>query len=447
MVKQKVLLLNPPGQYVREECALGARPTKYLPCQIFLAGSYLLKLGKDVVVIDAQTQKIPDFSDFDIVVVWVSLFDSFYSDIEYLRKAKEQGRITIIILNDQYGVEMEVMQRYSFIDYLVLLYEREIVLGKIIDSIENSTKVHFPGVIYRNPELVSTGPMHFLPNLDHLPSHVELLKKLPLEKYGVATVTTGKGCPMVCTFCYYSQSGCRKRQIPDLIRELKVLSAVKEIEFHDLNMTANLKWTNEFLDALIESGNKKEWFTDVRADVVSLELMSKFKKAGCRSVMIGVESINKDILEKVKKRTNPEMIENAIKTIQKAGLLADTSWIIGFPWDSEETMQEMYDFLKKLHTVSFGISYMMPIKGTKLYEDFKAEGIIQNDITFEDYVNARFDVPMYPTKYLSREDLIRWNKKFQRLRFSPKYMTKYVSEGRFSVGQIGNYVRKFCRSR
>ena len=68
----------------------------------------------------------------------------------------------------------------------------------------------------------------------------------------------------------------------------------------------------------------------------------------------------------------------------------------------------------------------MPIKGTPLYEDYKELGLIKKDLSYQDYINARFDIPVSNTLHLSKKELARWFKKIQRLRFRSMYILKYI---------------------
>ncbi|MGC8851472.1 MAG: B12-binding domain-containing radical SAM protein, partial [Candidatus Micrarchaeia archaeon] len=306
----KTLLYNPPG-FMREECCISEIPVKIIPSQIFLAGAYLQKQGFDVDVVDGQTQK-EEFNDYDVVVVWVALFDGFYKDIEYLKKAKELGKKTVMVLNDPIeGMEKEAMERFDFIDVAVRLNEREVTLGKVLQAVQKGVILDFPGVMWREgKKIVDNGVSPFLPNLHHLGSCSQLLEKLPLKSYESAFIITGRGCPFQCTFCEYRQSGVRKRRIEDILSEFAVLDGKIERVFAlDLNMPADKKWTNEFLEKMKESKFKVKWQTDARAGDCTIELLKKFKDAGCTNMVIGVESLDDGILEKIRKGTNVAMIK------------------------------------------------------------------------------------------------------------------------------------------
>ena len=428
----KILLLNQEG-YQREECCTGKIMLKILPSQIFLAGAYLRKNGKDVTVVDVQTQKFPDLSKFDVIVVWVSTLGGYYSDLKALEKAKELGKKTILILNDPFGVELDVMEKNSFIDVCIRLYEREIVLDKVISYLEKNKEFDFPGVIYRKNKLIDTSVMPFLKDLTHLGSCREFLEELDLSKYDEAFITTGRGCVMNCTFCQYPRTSVRKRKIKDIIDETEIISSkIKNYNFLDLDMCTDLVWTNKFLDEMIKRRFGGNWVTDMRSEQAKPELLKKYNKAGCNRLLVGVESLDDFILEKINKKISKKVTEEGILTILKAKINPITSLMIGFPWDSNKTLKKTENFLKKMSISLYGVSYVVPIKGTVLYNDFRKLGLLKKDLEVEDYVNAS-EYPIAPTLYLSKEDIIGWNKRLQKLRFNPVYLTNYILKNGFKL--------------
>ena len=442
-MKSKILLLNQKGCQ-REECCTGSISMNVLPSQIILATAFLNKKGKDATFIDTQTQNFPNLSEFDIVVVWVSTLDGYYEDIKALKKAKELGKKTILVLNDHYDVEEEVMEKNPFIDACVRLFEREIVLDKMISYWqENKKEFDFPGVIYRkNGKLVNTGTMPFLKDLSHLGSAREVLKGLKLSSYDEAFITTGRGCPLQCTFCQYPQTSARKRNIKDIMSEASLItSEIDYYNYSDLNLCANMGWANEFLKELTVQNFNGGWVADMRADQAKPELLGRFKKAGCSRILIGIESLDNFILEKIKKRTNKALIESSIKNILKAKINPITSLMVGFPWDSNETLKKSEDFLKKMSISLFGISYVVPIKGTVVYSDFRKLGLIKNDLGVDDYVHS-MDYPVAPTLYLSKEEVVDWSKRLQKVRFNPQYMANYVMKNGFKVRYINSFFKR-----
>jgi len=443
----KTLVLNQKN-YQREECCTGKINYKLLPSQIILAANYLKENNKDVVFIDEQIQKVPDLNEFDIIVTWISILNGFFEDIKILKKAKEMGKKTIAVLNDPHGIELEVMQEFKFIDICIRLSEREITLNKVISHWEEKNeKLDFPGVIYRhNNILIDTGTMPFLKDLTHLKSSAGLISELPLSQYDEAFITTGRGCPMLCTFCSYPATASRKRNIPDIMEEIKIVSSeIDYYSFIDLNLYANKQWAENFLAELKNRKFNGNWVGDMRAEQASIELLTKWKEAGCRRILMGIESFDNESLIKMKKGITQDTIIKAMRNMQKVDINPITSLIVGLPWDSDETLEKTETFIKKYGITLYGTNYLVPVRGTKIYEDAKSLGLIKKDLTVHDYVNAP-EYPVIPSLYLDREEIVEWGKRLQKIRFDPVYMLNYVKHNGFKpryiksfFGRIKNY--------
>ena len=441
----KILLVNQ-KEYQREECCTGKISYNQLPSQIILAANYLKEKGKEITFIDEQTQTIPNLEKFDVVITWVSVLSGFYNDIKILKEAKKIGKKTIIVLNDPQGVELEVMKEYKFIDACIRLYEREIALDKLLTSWEKETKIDFPGVIYRKgEEVLDKGTMPFAKDLTHLKSSVNIMEELPLSKYREAFITTGRGCPMVCTFCSYPATSSRKRNTKDILEEIELVSSNMDYySFIDLNLYANRKWADNFLDKLIERKFPGGWVGDMHAATATKELVQKWKKAGCIRILTGIESFDNYALKKMKKGINQKIIVQAIRNMQSADLSPITSLIVGLPWDSNQSLKKTEKFIKKMGITLFGTSYLVPTKGTQIYSEMRADNLIK-ELTVHDYVNAT-EYPTAPTLHLSKKEVVNWSKRLQKIRFNPEYMFNYVKHNGFKAryifslaGRIKNY--------
>ncbi len=98
----------------------------------------------------------------------------------------------------------------------------------------------------------------------------------------------------------------------------------------------------------------------------------------------------------------------------------------GFPWDSEITVKKMEDFIRKYPVSS--IMLVRPMKGTPLYGEYKNSGLIEKDLTLDDYVFCR-KYPVYPTLYLTREELYKWHRRFEAITSRYSFERKIKEDG------------------
>jgi len=427
-----------------DELSSGMPAIKKLSCSIFLAASYCRKQGLqvDVFLLKKSIREF-DYQQYDIVVAWVPLWEGFYEAISYLEEAKAAGKKTAMILNDPLeSLEMEAMERFSYIDYIIRHWEREWTLGYLLGELVKGHQTDFPsktGLIYReNGRVIDTGIKPPFPDMKHMPSTAEFLRNIEIEKYREVFIETGRGCPFLCTFCFYNRTTQKKRDFKDLIDEARVVGTrVPHVWLHDLNMLANRKWTNELCDALIESGVKINWGTDARVDeCANLDLLKKMRRSGCYLLTFGIESADEGILKKIDKRINFDLLDKALENCKIAGIRVELNLMYGFPWDNHETMQKTAAFIKKYPVLC--IMLVRPQRGTPLYEEYKKLGIIKKDMTLDDYVYCR-KYPAFPTLHLSKDEIYKWHKKFEILASRYSFKRKIQEEGAFHA--IQDWVR------
>ncbi len=200
---------------------------------------------------------------------------------------------------------------------------------------------------------------------------------------------TSRGCPFKCIFCCrQSGSKCRRRTVESVIKEIERNIEVfncDTITFLDETFILDKKWINDFLDHMIISGlNKKiKWYCLTRVNSVSLELLTKMKKAGCYCIFYGFESSNPEVLKIIKKGIAPDQMQNAVRWTKEAGIVPVGAFMIGLPGDTRESILETIEFGTQLGLYSITFPIATPFPGTEL-RDMAIRGeygmrIISND--------------------------------------------------------------------
>jgi magnesium-protoporphyrin IX monomethyl ester (oxidative) cyclase len=170
---------------------------------------------------------------------------------------------------------------------------------------------------------------------------------------------------------------------------------VKNIFFEDDNLALDIKRFEAICDGIIERKIKIGWETPngVRADCLNLELLKKMKQSGANSIFVGVESGDQQILDKVIcKSLDLNRVVEFAKNSKQIGLKTGAFYIIGFPGETKENMQRTVDFalnLKRKYDVGMHLFMATPSYGTRLYDECKAKGYIQQDLTWNAFAQAR----------------------------------------------------------
>jgi len=446
----KVLLLNPiikQGKYgIRNECCVGIRNKPVFPSDLPLYATFLERNGIDVDIYDAQEIETKpehiikeELRNYDVIVTLIGIWPMFKEDIEHIKWAKELGKKTVAIINDSF-LEEEIMEQYPEIDYSILLNDREITLLELFNAMEapfsdekaapkNDPLKNIEGLVYRKDgEIISNGKRVPGKDLYHLKSSVNWIKKrFMLGYFGTFIVTAGRGCPFGCTFCNYRRTPRRARDPKDIIDELKYLSKyTRNFIVMDLDMFVDPEWCYEFADEIKRQKLKINWLTDVRADQCQPELLEKMAEAGLNSVLIGVETADKNIMDKIGKGSSSEIVIDACKKCSDAGIIPKLSIILGFPDDSKETIQKIKDLFdecqKNKIPATADINPLRPYKGAPIYDEVIKEGMC-DEITLDTYINSRSS-SICKTKYLSREEVLEYVKELNN--YFKKARIKYL---------------------
>jgi radical SAM superfamily enzyme YgiQ (UPF0313 family) len=438
----KTLLLNPPSDFKgkivsREQCGMGLVEEHFLPSEIFLTAAYLQERGYDVEAVDLGDNSM-DFSPYQVAVAWVSVLHTFHEDISWLRQSKESGCSTVMILNEPYGeFEADTLRRYPFIDAAVRLWEREISLEELLKSWEKGKHPDFPGLIFRdNGRLVNTGLHTPRGDLSHLKNCKQLLRRQPLNKYEAVGITPGRGCTASCGFCLYADTAQRKRPLDDVITEIEtVADQVKQVFLLDPDLPSTRSWTEAFCRELIKRNLKIGWRADLRPEDAEPQLLKLFRESGCEQVMVAVETLDRDIREKVGAGQTPDVLGEALHNIRHAGIEPIVFFYIGLPWDSPQSLERIARFLRAEPIARFYLKQVRPWPGTDIHEAFASLGLLSKELSPEDFVDS--DSPLCPTRYLTIDQLTVWKKRIGRAGIlQPGYLWRFLRERRLKARHL-----------
>lgn len=317
---------------------------------------------------------------------------------------------------------------------LVIIDEPEIIILELIRnnfSFKNTSGICFRenGSLYKNP------PKEKLKNLDFLsfPSHHKVPFNIyydPLTERFPMTITYGsRGCINSCIYCcsrFYFP--LRLRTVEKIIEELKWIQdlGIKEVRFFDLGLTNDLSWAKRLFEEMIKNRIRLTWSCEARVDRVNSEIVRLMKSAGCRSIDIGVETGDKEILKTIKKNITLEQVMEAVEIIKKAKIKVMTHFMLGLPGETKETIKQTLNFILKLDPDYMALGIATPHPGTPFYDFLEKNNYLKT----RDW--SRYDPmqePVYDYPEISGEEL---HKKFflvyRKFYFRPKYILKEIRE-------------------
>ena len=125
-------------------------------------------------------------------------------------------------------------------------------------------------------------------------------------------------------------------------------------------------WLYEFLD-LYESEIARPFWSTARSNTASDEQFDRLKSAGCRTIMMAVESGNDFIRNKVMKRNvSRKVMFNSFELANKYKLRTCSPCVIGVPFETPEMVEDSLDTISQLNITEKGVNVFFPYRGTPL---------------------------------------------------------------------------------
>lgn len=397
---KKVLLVNP---YETEQSGFTNPPI----CLLYLAGT-LLKHGFDVRVVDGcfegKTAVQNAIEVFHPQLVGISsLTPGRKKAIEIADMVKKFDSGIKVVIGGAHPTIMhqQIMQNYPSIDYIALGEGEETCL-EIAQEKEPS---QINGIVYRdNGNIVKTPARKNIAKLDDIPFpawHLLDLQKYPAIDKGVyrgidlskvprISVIFSRGCTGHCDFCstWWIWKGWRHRSAKNMVDEIELLykdHGIRHFCFADDAMTVNRQATIDLCDEIIRRNLNIVFHATTRTDCVDEIVLNKLKEAGCYKIAFGIETGSPILLDKMGKNNDVETSLKAIKLAKEAGILVTALMIIGNVGETQETVRETVNFLKKTQPDDIGcVGGLWILPGTKLYRDCKKKGFIDDNFWLTD---------------------------------------------------------------
>ena len=224
------------------------------------------------------------------------------------------------------------------------------------------------------------------PGLSHQPVPKSLgsyMKRFVASRFG--TIDCSRGCPFNCSFCTIINvqgKEMRVRSVESLeqaIRENYRVHGIDYYFFTDDNFARNSSWKQVFeMLARLRSGGIAIDFM-IQVDTLSYKIpgfVELAARAGCSQVFIGMESINPRNLKATGKGQNQvQDYKNLIRAWHDAKVATHVAYIIGFPYDTPESVPQDVAYLKRELKVEQASFFMLtPLPGSRDHEQMVRAG-------------------------------------------------------------------------
>lgn len=452
--KGRVLLIYPPSPVINREDRC-QQPTKELlvipplpPTDLMYLASIAESCGFEAIIRDYSQggDFEADLKEFQPNYLVANIATpTFKSDMMAVQLAKEilPNICTIVKGAPFLTYNTNTIYENPFIDY-VIMGEAELTLKDILDGVPNCDIL---GICYReNFQPVKNDKRPFIDNLDILPFPARHLVdnsiyKRPDNGKVQAVIKVARGCPFHCFFCLatpVSGAKVRTRSPENIVAELKECIEkynIKNFLFWSDIFNFNREWTLELCQKIIESGLKITWSSNTRADTMDDEMAKMMYKSGCRLVSIGVESGSQKMLDNIGKKITLDDIRNTVKILKKNKIKIYNYFVIGLPWETEETVEETIKFAIELDSNFISFYTATPLPGTKYFAYAMLNKLVEGNLDFR----SAYYEPVVRSEHLSKERIFELHKQaIKRFYLRPKFILKTLLSLR-SFAEFKNY--------
>ncbi|MFH1463797.1 MAG: radical SAM protein [Pseudomonadota bacterium] len=276
-----------------------------------------------------------------------------------------------------------------------------------------------PGTAARRPdgEVVLNPPRPLNHDLDRFP--FTAFDLMPMERYHcltvlkpMATMVTSRGCPWHCGYCsqVYSEK-LRFRSVEAVVEEMAWLEktwGIREIVMFDETFTIGKQRMLRFAEEVARRDLEVRFNIRARVDTVDREVLVALKRAGLRSIHMGVEAGTDRMLKVMNKGISRDACVKAFTAARLAGIETRGYFMLGYPDTTEHDLAETIRFASELGLdwASFSVATILP--ATELYRIARERGYVSGDPWLEYTLNGGGPLPQLETETFSAEELRRW---------------------------------------
>lgn len=306
------------------------------------------------------------------------------------KKIKERSKKTLIVFGGPDATHErrgDFFIRTGFVD-IVVIGEGEETLTEIVDKLKKKEKITYCSgtLININGKIINCEERSLIKNLDEIP--FPDFDGFPLQKYefsGLLPTTISRGCIGNCSFCAEKNfwKYFRQRSVENITQEIK-----QQVEkynicrffFCDSLINGNIELLNDLCDSLIKQKLKIYWGGNARiSPEMTLGLLKKMYRAGCRFLRYGIESGSQAVLESMQKDVNIKYAKEILSNTRRANIWVYVYLIVGFPTETKndfvQTLKFVYENRKNINTFN---AHLFDLElGSPIFKKINESGMVR----------------------------------------------------------------------
>ncbi len=200
----------------------------------------------------------------------------------------------------------------------------------------------------------------------------------PRERYRYALLSrrgptlpiqSARGCPYGCGYCPWRVTAAFRQRDPDLVvaeaRGNRDRFGARALAFRDPLFNLDADRVRAIARGLAPLG--LTWSAEMRADRLDRELLEILAASGLRSLELGVESFDRELLGRERRKPpSHAQIERVVREARELGIRVICNYVLGLPGDTESSMRETVRWAKTLNSFAVQFTVATPYPGTSL---------------------------------------------------------------------------------
>lgn len=312
-----------------------------------------------------------DPEDADVIIVNTCAFieearEEAINTILELAEYKKQGRKKLLIVSGCLAQRYpeEIRTELPEVDAIVGINS----VGQIAEAIEKAYETYEKG----------SGELAKMLSEDYSAEYMNGPRILSTPS-GSAYLKIAEGCDNRCTFCAIPliRGKMRSRKPEDILEEARSLAAqgVREINIiaQDITKYGKDLWGKPDLSGLLRQLEAVDGIWLIRLlymypdeiDDELIDLIASSEKTA-HYIDLPLQHISGRVLKRMNRRGSPDDIRRVVSRLKEAlpdGIFR-TTFIVGFPGETEEDFQELMDFVEEYSFDRIGVFKYSPEEGT-----------------------------------------------------------------------------------
>ena len=211
-----------------------------------------------------------------------------------------------------------------------------------------------------------------------------------------------RGCPYQCAFCSNPGMWTTRwiaRDTDLLLDEMEAYQkefGAENFDFYDLTAIVKKPWIVDFCNKIKERGLNFTWQlpSGTRSEAIDGEVARLLYASGCRNMSYSPESGSPSVLERIKKKIDPNALIASIRSGHAEGMNIKCNIILGFPGETLGDVMHSYGFIMRMALAGaydLSVWAFSPYPGSELFDEIAGKGTITPDDAYYDSLRSYAD--------------------------------------------------------